>query len=108
MRKLLYLILMMMPCLAFSQIQVIHFNAGWNSANDVKWVEDLTDCKVKWVDIAIDTDSQAKHEIVVVPTIVILHEGEEIKRFQADISFSMKATREEVQEKVDEVLMEGF
>ena len=107
MKKVLYLLLLVSG-VAFSQIQVIHFNAGWNGANDVEWVEDLSDCKIKWVDIATDTDSQAKHEIVVVPTIIVLHEGEEIKRFQADISFSMKATKDEVQEKIDEILMEGF
>jgi hypothetical protein len=107
MKKVLYLLLLVSG-VAFSQIQVIHFNAGWNASNDVNWVEDLSDCKIKWVDIATDTDTGEKYEIVVVPTIIILHEGEEIKRFQADISFSMKATKDEVQEKVDEILMEGF
>ena len=107
MKKVLYLLLLVSG-VAFSQIQVIHFNAGWNASNDVNWVEDLSDCKIKWVDIATDTDTGEKYEIVVVPTIVILHEGEEVKRFQADISFSMKATKDEVQEKVDEILMEGF
>ena len=89
-------------------IQVVHFNAGWNSAADVKWVSELTDCKVKKCDIATDTKAQDKWEIVVVPTIIIFHEGEEVKRFQADISFAMKATQEEVQEVIDEILMEGF
>lgn len=107
MKKLLFLLLLVSG-VSFSQIQVIHFNADWNSSNDVKWVEELTDCKVKWIDISADAENGTKYEIVVVPTIIVLHEGEEIKRFQADISFSMKATKEEVQEKVDEVLMEGF
>jgi len=107
MKKVLCLLLLVSGTV-FSQIQVIHFNADWNASNDVKWVEDLTDCKLKWVDISTDSDTGEKYEIVVVPTIVILHEGEEIKRFQADISFSMKATKDEVQEKIDEILMEGF
>ena len=33
---------------------------------------------------------------------------EEVKRFQADISFSMKATKEEVQEVINEQLMSDF
>jgi len=107
MKKVLCLLLLVSGTV-FSQIQVIHFNADWNASNDVKWVEDLTDCKLKWVDISADAATGEKYEIVVVPTIVILHEGDEIKRFQADISFSMKATKEDVQEKVDEILMEGF
>ena len=91
-----------------SELTVVHFNAGWNSAADVKWVGDLTDCKLKRCDIATDTKAQDKYEIVVVPTIIIFYEGEEVKRFQADISFAMKATKEEVQEVIDETLMEGF
>ena len=89
-------------------IQVVHFNAGWNSAADVKWVNDLNNCKVKKCDIATDTKAQDKYEIVVVPTIIVFKDGEEVKRFQADISFSMKATLEDVQDVVDESNMDSF
>ena len=51
---------------------------------------------------------QKKHEIIVVPTVVIYKDGEEVKRFQADISFSMQATREDMQSVIDELLMEDF
>lgn len=91
-----------------SELTVVHFNAGWNSSADVKWVGDLKDAKIKKCDIASDTKAQDKYEIVVVPTIIIFYEGEEVKRFQADISFAMKATKEEVQEKIDEILMDSF
>ena len=37
-----------------------------------------------------------KYEIAIVPTIVIFDDGEEVKRFQADLSFKMVATKEEV------------
>ena len=87
---------------------VVHFNAGWNSANDVEWVINVNDAKLKTCDIATDTKAQSDHEIVVVPTIIIFYEGEEVKRYQADISFTMKATLEEVQEKIDEIVMESF
>ena len=114
--KLLNIILfLMLPIFGLTQtlkvgsdMTVVHFNAGWNSANYVKWFVDLSDAKLKTCDIASDTKAQDKWEIVVVPTIIIFHEGEEVKRFQADISFSMKATKEEVQEVIDETLMEGF
>ena len=102
------LLVMFIPIMGFSQINVIHFNANWNAANDVKWVNDLENCKVKHIDIATDTESQAKWEIVVVPTILIVNEGEEVKRYQADISFTMKATQEDVQEKVNEIYGDDF
>jgi hypothetical protein len=89
-------------------IQVVHFNAGWNSAADVKWVDDLENCKIKKCDIATDTKAQNKWEIVVVPTIIVFKDGEEVKRFQADISFSMKATLEDVQEVVDDSNLESW
>ena len=103
------LLLMLIPILGFSQtlkvgdgVQVVHFNANWNAANDVKWIGDLTDCKVKRCDIATDTKAQDKWQIVFVPTIIVFKDGEEVKRFQADISFTMKATKEEVQEVIDD------
>jgi len=89
-------------------ITIVHFNAGWNSAADVEWVQELDDCKIKKCDIATDIQAQSKYEIVVVPTIIIFSDGEEVKRFQADISFAMKATLEEVQEVIDEIIMDSF
>ena len=49
-----------------------------------------------------------EYKIVVVPTIVILNEGEEMKRFQANIMMTMEATKTDVQEAIDEVLMSSF
>ena len=41
MKRLLFLLLFLISGMIYSQITVIHFNANWNGANDVKWVEDL-------------------------------------------------------------------
>ena len=68
---------------------------------------DLNDCGTKYIDIATNTEAQSKYEIVVVPTIIVFN-GKEVKRFQADISFAMKATRKDVQEIIDEILMSDF
>ena len=50
MKRLLFLLLLLSG-IVHSQITVIHFNATWNSSNDVKWFGDLTDCKLKNIDI---------------------------------------------------------
>ncbi len=109
------ILLIMLPVIGFgqtlkigSEVTVVHFNAGWNSAADVKWVKGLEECKIKYCDIATDTKAQNKYEIVVVPTIIVFNEGEEVKRFQADISFAMKATKEEVQEVISEQNADSF
>jgi thiol-disulfide isomerase/thioredoxin len=110
--KVLYtliMILVFMASQAFGQIEVKHFNAGWNSANDVVWVMDLNDCKtIGTTDIAKNPDIAKEHKIAVVPTIIIFKDGEEVARFQADLSFKMVATREEVQEEIDNQLMSDF
>ena len=94
---------------AFGQIEVKQFNAGWNNANDVGWVQSLEDCKtISYTDVAKDKESQKEYKIAVVPTIIIFKDGEEVARFQADLSFKMLATREEVQEEIDNILMSDF
>ena len=106
---LLIIILVFTASQAFGQIKVEQFNAGWNDANSVGWFMDLEDCKTKGItDIAKDTEAQTKYKIAVVPTIIIFKDGEEALRFQADLSFKMVATKEEVQEAIDELLMSDF
>ena len=105
---LFIIFLMLLSNSAFSQIVVTHFNAEWNDPNKVSYVGKLTDCEIVYVDIAKSPKLQKKHEIVVVPTVVIFKDGEEVKRFQADISFSMKATRKEMQLVIDELIMSDF
>ena len=88
-------------------ICVVEFNASWNSANDVTWLHDLDDVKTRR--ILIDKgDWQKDFSIVVTPTIIIFVNGEEKKRYQANIMMEMEATRKEVQEKIDEIIMEDF
>ena len=94
---------------AFGQIKVIQFNAGWNKANEASWVIKLEDCQtIGYIDIATDKEAQKEYKIAVIPTIVIFKDGDEVARFQADLSFKMIATREEVQEEIDNQLMSDF
>ena len=106
---LLIMILVFFASTAYSQIEFKHFNAGWNSANSVPWYMDLDDVKTAGhTDIAKDKEAQTKYKIAVVPTIIIFKDGEEVARFQADLSFKMVATKEEVQEEIDNQLMSDF
>ena len=92
------------PC--DEEICEVEFNAGWNESNGVNYLNKLTDCGVK--KISIDEGTwQKEYGIIVVPTIIVFN-GEEVKRFQADLSFKMAATKEEVQEVVDEIIMSAF
>ena len=108
----IYLLVLILVCMcgkASGQISVSQFNASWNDANEVSWVQDLNDCQtLAYVDIAANPKMQAKHKIAAIPTIIIFKDGVEVARFQADLSFKMMATREEVQEEIDNILMSDF
>jgi len=106
---LLVLLLILLANTSFSQVIVTHFNAEWNESNGADWFMDLEDCKTKsYVDISKQPELQKKHKIAVIPTIIIFKDGEEVARFQADLSFKMVATREEIQEEIDNQLMSDF
>ena len=108
--KFLYALLILIAFtigVAYSQVKVIHFNAGWNEANDVEWFDKLSDVGKK--SLSIDsTEIQKEYAIAIVPTIIVFDDGEEVKRFQADLSFKMVATRKEIQEYIDELIISKF
>ena len=86
---------------------VVEFNASF-APSKCEYLEELTDCEVAKVDIQKSADLQKKYKIVVVPTLIILVDGEERGRVQANIMMQLEATKEEVQGIIDEILMEAF
>lgn len=89
-------------------ISVAEFNADFNKQNSVPWIENLSECNHVRVNISAEPEMQVEHKIVVVPTIIVFNEGEEVERFQANIMMTMETTEEEVQEVVDEIILSDF
>ena len=89
-------------------ICVVQFNAKFNAVNEVTWLDKLTDCTTATVDIMEDPNIPKDYKIVVVPTILILEDGAEVARFQANIMMTMETTQNEVQESIDEIIMSKF
>ena len=113
MKKFLLILLFIISTIGFSQdfpdgMVVVEFNASFNKSNEVVWLPKLSDCEVQRVDIAADSRWASEYKIVVVPTLVIFNNNEESKRFQANIMMTMEATRKEVQDAIDEIIMEAF
>ena len=112
MKHLIYICLFAMTSLGMtipdSGVCVVEFNASFNSANSVDWIDELSDCKGKRVDILANPELQKEHKIVVVPTVIVFNDGEEVERFQANIMMQLEATKDEVQEAVDEIIMSSF
>ena len=92
----------------FSQIEVKYFNAGWNKANGIGWIDKLSDCEIEKYDIGATPADAGKYKVVVVPTIIVFQDGDEVVRYQADLSFKMDATKEDVQDYINELVMSAF
>ena len=112
MKNLVYICLFAMTSLGMtipdSGVCVVEFNASFNSANSVDWIDDLSDCEGRRIDIASEPDLQKKHKIVVGPTVIVFNDGEEVERFQANIMMQLEATQDDVQEAIDEIIMSDF
>ena len=88
-------------------ICVVEFNASWNETNNTVWLHKLTDVGTKR--ILIDKGSwQKDFSIVVTPTIIIFVNGEEKKRYKANIMMVIEEKQSVVQDKIDEIIMEEF
>ena len=112
MKKLL-LALLFLPFISFSQnipgegLVVVEFNAPFSNSK-CTYLNKLDDCDIVRIDISKNTKAQGKYKIAVVPTLIIFYDGEEKGRFQANIMMQLEATQEEVQEKIEEIIMEDF
>ena len=91
---LLVILLMLFTSTSNGQVVVTHFNAEWNETNKTKWVDELEECKVNYVQCP---KKIKKHKVTVLPTIIVFKDGKEMYRFEADLSFKMVATRKELQ-----------
>jgi thioredoxin-like negative regulator of GroEL len=112
MKKIL-LFLLFLPFISFSQdipgegLVVVEFNAPFSNSK-CEYLNKLEDCKKIKIDISKNSKIGPKHKIAVVPTLVIFKDGEEVARFQANIMMQLEVTQEEVQEKIEEIIMESF
>ena len=60
------------------------------------------------MNVNIDEGSyQTDYKIVVVPTIIVFN-GKEVERFQANIMMEMEATKKDVQGVIDEIIYSDF
>ena len=66
---MLIILLVLFAGTAFGQIEIKHFNAGWNSANDVPWIQKLSDCEtIAYYDIGKNKEMQKEYKICLLYT----------------------------------------
>ena len=88
----------------------VEFWAGWNEMNKVAILDewDTFDAKVFRLNIEVFPQIQADNNVVILPTIIFFDEGEEVKRLQGDMSFTLKTTTKELDEIIEEILGSKF
>ena len=91
-------------------VAVVEFWASWNNANKVTVLDEWEtfDAKVYRLNIDLYPKIQSKNNVVILPTIIFYDDGEEVKRLQGDMSFSLKVTKEELEEIIEEILGSKF
>mgnify|MGYP003120417275 FL=1 len=89
---------------------VVEFWATWNEANKVSVIDewDTFDAKVYRLNIDLYPKIQTDNNVVILPTIIFFDDGEEVKRLQGDMTFTLKTTTDELDEIVEEILGSKF
>ena len=89
---------------------VVEFWATWNEANKVTILDewDTFDAKVYRLNIDAYPKVQSDNNVVILPTIIFFDEGEEVKRLQGDMTFTLKTTTKELDEIIEEILGSKF
>ena len=89
---------------------VVEFWATWNEANKVTILDewDTFDAKVYRLNIESFPKIQSNNNVVILPTIIFFDEGEEVKRLQGDMTFTLKTTTKELDEIIEEILGSKF
>ena len=88
-------------------IVLVEFWASFNSANEVN-LKKIYDCKKYRVDMSQDPSLMSKHSIMAVPTVIIYHNGKEIKRFLPSLMMKLDADIKDIQAAIDELVGDKF
>jgi hypothetical protein len=74
---------------------VVDFNADFNKENGYKWVN-TPNCIHYSIDISKYPHLKSKYKIKSLPTIVVLKNGVEAKRWEADVTFKLNVPQRDI------------
>jgi len=101
MKNLIVLIALFVYAIASSQeYTVLHINSAWNSRNDYKQLNEIKGARIIKA-LLEDQQPTIKRQIKAVPVIFIYKGSSLVGRWDADISLTIKAPVEEMQEAID-------
>ena len=102
MKKLIVLIALFVSANSLTQeYTVLHINSSWNWKNDYKHLNKIKGAKVVKA-LLEEQNPSIKSQIKAVPVIFIYKDRSVIGRWDADISLTIKASVEEMQDVINE------
>ena len=119
---IIFIVLILMTSKGFSQdfirqddfkkktsqgIVLVEFWAEFNAINQVN-LKKIYDCKKYRVDMSTDPNLMVTHKVMAVPTVVIYHNGKEIKRFLPSLMMKLDAELKDIQDAIDELVDDKF
>jgi len=101
MKKIIVLIALFVSANSFTQeYTVLHINSSWNYRNDYKQLNKIKGARIAKA-LLEDQKPSIRQQIKAVPVIFIYKGNSLVGRWDADISLSIKAPVEELQEVID-------
>lgn len=106
MKHLIYVLFVLLVCSLNAQdLTLMHINAKWNQSNNFN-LRGIKNCKIQYA-LLEDQAPSIRKQIKSVPVIILLDEnGKPRGQWKADISFKITATREEIQNRINVLLLE--
>ena len=83
-------------------VVLVQYNAEFNKSNNVN-LSNISDAKI--IDAWIDEDAEYMvfGNVKSVPTIVLYNDREEVARWEADLSMTLKGKGEDIQKEIDKL-----
>ena len=91
-----------------NDVFVIEFWAEWNKKNQCNFLKDLKQCNTNRVCIISNEKLKERFEVDVLPTIILIHKGQEVCRFNGNLLFQLTTKKSEIQTKIDSIIIGKF
>lgn len=111
MKYLLLILLFFVPCEVntYSEkpdIRLVHVNAKWNKGNDIN-IESVNGVRIEFTLLEVQSDD-FKKKIKRVPILILYDKGDAVYNWQADLSFKLDVTEDDIKNVMKKLLDERY
>ena len=93
-------------CVNGQDLKLLHINAKWNQSNNYN-LRGIQNCIIKYA-LLEDQVPSLKAQIKSVPVIILLDKnGKPRGQWKADLTFKITATKDEIQQRINTIMLEG-